>query len=281
MHIATNPDQLAMAVVAAVAMLQRALTVSYGELVGLLLPTPVHVLMAVILLGDGVVMLWRARRPRDVYLVDYGCFLGEPQHRITFAMALEHAHHMTASLIDSESADFMVRLYERSEIGEETSVPDSFRYMPPERGIAASREEAELVIFSAVDKALARTALNPDDIDALVVACSFTTLTPAFADAVVNRYRLRADVRSVNLSGMGCSGALICVGLARSLLQVAPPGARVLIVATEILSSMFYAGTKRETLVPNVLFRMGAAAMIMSNSAERPRFRLGPVVRAR
>jgi len=194
-------------------------------------------------------------------------------------MALEHTHHMTAPLIDSESADFMVRLYERSGIGEETSVPDSFRYMPPERGIAASREEAELVIFSAVDKALARTALNPDDIDALVVACSFTTLTPAFADAVVNRYRLRADVRSVNLSGMGCSGALICVGLARSLLQVAPPGARVLIVATEILSSMFYAGTKREMLVPNVLFRMGAAAMIMSNSPERARFRLGPVVR--
>jgi len=95
----------------------------------------------------------------------------------------------------------------------------------------------------------------------------------------VNRYRLRADVRSVNLSGMGCSGALICVGLARSLLQVAPPGARVLIVATEILSSMFYAGTKREMLVPNVLFRMGAAAMIMSNSPECARFRLGPVVR--
>ena len=42
---------------------------------------------------------------------------------------------------------------------------------------------------------------------------------------------------------------------------------------------MFYAGTKREMLVPNVLFRMGAAAMIMSNSTERARFRLGPVVR--
>ncbi|XP_039818574.1 3-ketoacyl-CoA synthase 6-like [Panicum virgatum] len=259
-------------------MLQRAWTVSYGELVGLLLLTPVHVLMVVILLGAGMAMLWRARRPRDVYLVDYGCFLGEPHHRITFAMAVEHAHLMT-SLIDNESASFMVRLYERSGIGEETSVPDSFRYMPPEQGIEASREEAELVIFSAVDKALARAALNPDGIDALVVACSFTTLTPVFADAIVNRYKLRADVQSVNLSGMGCSGALICIGLAKSLLQVAPPGRRVLIVATEILSSMFYAGTKREMLVPNVLFRMGAAAMIMSNSPERARFRLGPVVR--
>ena len=238
--------------------------------------------MAVILLGAGVVMLWRARRPRDVYLVDYGCFLGEPQHRVPTATATEHARLMPY-LVDSESLDFMLRLHERSGIGEETSIPDSLRYMPPDRGVAASRAEAELVIFSAVDSALARAApalpRGAADIDALVVACSFTTLAPEFADLVVNRYGLRADVRTVNLSGMGCSGALICVGLAKNLLQVAPPGTRALVVTTELLSSMFYPGTKREMLVPNVLFRMGAAAMIMSNSAERARFRLGPVVR--
>lgn len=96
---------------------------------------------------------------------------------------------------------------------------------------------------------------------------------------MANRYKLRADVRSVNLSGMGCSGALIAVGLARNILRVAPPGSHVLIVATEILSSMLYTGTKREMLVPNVLFRMGAAAMIMANSPDRARFWLGPIVR--
>ncbi|KAJ1289355.1 hypothetical protein BS78_02G157900, partial [Paspalum vaginatum] len=151
---------------------------------------------------------------------------------------------------------------------------------PPDRSIDAAREEAQLVIFSAVDKAFARAAtLDPADIDTVIVACSFTTHTPVFADVIANRYKLRADVRSVNLSGMGCSGALICIGLARNLLRVAPPGRHVLIVATEILSSMFYQGTKREMLVPNVLFRMGAAAMIMSNSPDRARFRLGPIVR--
>ncbi|RCV33551.1 hypothetical protein SETIT_7G091500v2 [Setaria italica] len=261
---------------AVVAALQRAwVLVSHGELVGLL--TPLHVVMA-FTLGAGVVMLWRVCRSRDVYLVDYGCFLGEPRHRVPFAMALEHGRLMTW-FVDDESTKFMVRLYERSAIGEETSVPDSYRYMPPERGVEASREEAELVIFSAVDKAFARSTLNPGDIDTLIVTCSFTTLTPEFADVIVNRYKLRAEVRSVNLSGMGCSGALICVGLAKNLLQVAPPGSHVLIVATEILSSMFYTGTKREMLVPNVLFRMGAAAIIMSNSPERARFRLGPIVR--
>lgn len=267
--------QLAVVVAAAMAVLQRAWTASTDLFVGLLLP--VHILMVVILVS-GIAMLWRASRARDVYLVDYGCFLGEPRYRIPSAMALEHARLMT-DLIEEESADFMARLHERSGIGEETSVPDSFRYMPPVRGVEASREEAELVIFSAVDKVLARTTVNPEDIDTLIVACSFTTLTPAFADVVLNKYKLRADVQSVNLSGMGCSGALICVGLAEKLLQAAPPGKHVLIIATEILSSMLYNGTKREMLVPNVLFRMGAAAMIMSNSSERARFRLGPIVR--
>ncbi|KAL5223482.1 hypothetical protein ABZP36_010121 [Zizania latifolia] len=270
--------QLAMAVAAAVAMLERAWEVSYGVLVGLL---PVHVvnIMLVILLGAGVAVAFRVlRRRREVYLVDYGCFLGEPCHRVPFAMALEHGRLMK-NLIDEECTNFMVRLHERSGIGEETSVPDSIRYMPPERGIEASREEAELVVFSAVDKVLARTGLSPEDIDTLIVACSFTTPTPSFADVVVNRYNFRADVRSVNLSGMGCSGALIAIGLAKNLLNAGPPGKRVLIVATEILSSMFYTGTKREMLVPNVLFRMGAAAMIMSNSPENARFRLGPIVR--
>uniref|UniRef100_A0A0A9BAQ9 very-long-chain 3-oxoacyl-CoA synthase n=1 Tax=Arundo donax TaxID=35708 RepID=A0A0A9BAQ9_ARUDO len=42
---------------------------------------------------------------------------------------------------------------------------------------------------------------------------------------------------------------------------------------------MLYTGTKREMLVPNVLFRMGAAAMILSNSPARARFQLGPIVR--
>lgn len=267
-----------MAVAPAGAVLESASwTFNNGVLAGLL---PVHVLMLVILLGAAglAILLWRLHRAREVYLVDYGCFLGEPRHRIPFATALEHGRLMN-DLIDEESLRFMVRLHEKSAIGEETSVPDSFRCIPPDRSMEASRQEAELVIFSAVDKALARSKLRPEDIDTVIVACSFTTVTPVFADVVVNRYKLRDDVRSVNLSGMGCSGALIATGLARNLLRVAPPGRHVLVVATEILSSMLYTGTKREMLVPNVLFRMGAAAMIMTNSPERARFRLGPIVR--
>ncbi|KAK3164523.1 hypothetical protein QOZ80_1AG0020460 [Eleusine coracana subsp. coracana] len=234
--------------------------------------------MLTILGAGALATLWRIWRPRDVYLVDYGCFRGEPSYRLPIASAIEHGRHMS-DLITEENVKFMIRLHERSGIGEETSIPDSYRYLPPERSIEAAREEAELVILSAVDDVFARTTVKPEEIDALIVACSFTTLTPTFSDRIVNRYKLRADVQSVNLSGMGCSAALIEIGLARNLLRVGPTGKHVLVVSTEILSSQFYMGSKREMLVPNVLFRMGAAALIMSNSPERARFRLGTVVR--
>ncbi|GJN18720.1 hypothetical protein PR202_gb05913 [Eleusine coracana subsp. coracana] len=152
--------------------------------------------------------------------------------------------------------------------------------MPPYRSLHAAREEAELVIFSAIDDVFGKcSVVKPQDIDAVVVNCSIFAPTPAFVDMIVNRYKLRPDVRNVNLSGMGCSAGLVSVGVAKNILQVAPPGTHVLIVSTEILSSQNYVGKEREMLLPNCIFRMGAGAMILSNSPDHARFKLGRVVR--
>uniref|UniRef100_A0ACD6ACR9 Uncharacterized protein n=1 Tax=Avena sativa TaxID=4498 RepID=A0ACD6ACR9_AVESA len=240
---------------------------------------PVHVLTAAIL-AAGVCKMWRVRRARDVYLVEYACFRPKPCYRTPFATCLEHAHLMPY-LADEESIEFGMRLLQRSGLGEETCAPVAYHYMPPDRSLLASREEAELVIFGAVEELFARTApaITPADIDVLIVNCSVFTPVPVLADMVVHRYGLRADVKTVNLSGMGCSAGLISVGLARNVLQAAAPGTRVLIVSTEILSSQYYEGSERSMLLPNCLFRMGAAAMIMSSSADQARFRLRHAVR--
>ncbi|CAO2165116.1 unnamed protein product [Urochloa humidicola] len=240
---------------------------------------PVHLLTAAILTA-AVAKLIRARWPRDVYLVEYGCFRPRPCFRAPFATCREHVHLLPYLLADKESQSFAIRLLERSGLGDETCVPDSYHYMPPDRSLAAAREEAEVVIFSAIDDVFAKaSAVTPADIDVLIVNCSIFTPTPVFTDMVVNRYALRAGVRTVNLSGMGCGAGLISIGLARNLLQVAPPGTHVLTVSTEILSSQYYVGSERAMLLPNCLFRMGAAATILSNSPERARFRLGRIVR--
>lgn len=215
---------------------------------------PVHALMVLLLM---MILAAKMRRRREVYLVEYGCFGPKSCYRTPFATCLEHAHLMPY-LVDEESVAFAMRLLERSGLGEETCVPDAYHYMPPDRSLRASREEAELVIFSAVDDVFAKTTtvIKPCDIDVLIVNCSIFTPTPVFADMVVNRYKLRDDVKSVNLSGMGCSAGLVSVGLAKNILHAAPLGTRVLVVSTEILSSQYYVGTERAMLLPNCLFRM-------------------------
>ncbi|XP_066308958.1 3-ketoacyl-CoA synthase 6-like [Miscanthus floridulus] len=270
---------LAMVAVAFVAAaLRRAWPVSIDDLAGSLRAVPPVRILTAVILTAGVAQLRRLHRPRDVYLVEYGCFRPKPCFRAPFATCLEHAHYLPYQ-VDPESVSFSIRLLERSGIGEETCLPNSYHYMPPDRSLEAAREETQDVIFSAVDEVFARTSVRPEEIDVLIVNCSIFTPTPVFVDMVVNRYKLRPDVQSLNLSGMGCGAGLVNIGLARHLLQVAPPGTHVLTVSTEILSSQYYIGSERAMLLPNCLFRMGAAATILSNLPERARFRLGRIVR--
>lgn len=97
---------------------------------------------------------------------------------------------------------------------------------------------------------------------------------------IVNHYKLREDIQSYNLSGMGCSAGLISVSLARDLLQVRKGTA--LVVSTEIITPNWYAGNHRAMLLPNCLFRMGGATVVLSNrrrGARRAKYRLLHVVR--
>ncbi|GJN12936.1 hypothetical protein PR202_ga31263 [Eleusine coracana subsp. coracana] len=271
-----NNNVLAIAAVAVAASVLRAVSID-DLLHHLHAMRPVHVL-TVVMLTAALAKLMLMRRSKDVYLVEYGCFRPRPWFRAPLATCREHVHLMPF-LVDKDDVAWGMRLLERSGLGEETCVPYAYHYLPPDSSLAASREEAELVIFSSVDDVFARSGVKPAEIGVVIVNCSILTPTPAFTDMIVRRYEMRSDVRSLNLSGMGCSARLISVGLAKNILQVAPPGTHVLVVSTEILSSQYYVGTERAMLLPNCLVRMGAAAMILSNSPERARFRLGYVVR--
>ncbi|CAA2958761.1 3-ketoacyl- synthase 6-like [Olea europaea subsp. europaea] len=99
---------------------------------------------------------------------------------------------------------------------------------------------------------------------------------------VVNKYKLRSNIESYNLSGMGCSAGLISMDLARDLLQ-AHPNAYALVVSTEIITPNYYQGSERAMLLPNRLFRMGGAAILLSNKnrdKHRAKYRLVHVVRS-
>nr|CAB3467734.1 unnamed protein product [Digitaria exilis] len=136
-----------------------------------------------------------------------------------------------------------------------------------------------MIIFTVIDDLFAKTRVEPNKIDILIVNCSVTTTIPSMADMIINRYKLRSDVRNMQLSGMGCSAGLIAVGLARNLLQTIPYGSCALVVSTEILTGNFYLGKKRGMQLTNMLFRMGGAAVLLSTSSANARFELMHLVR--
>ncbi|XP_062227580.1 3-ketoacyl-CoA synthase 6-like [Phragmites australis] len=180
-----------------------------------------HILLILFFLATAVIV-YIMQRPRTVYLIDYACFRATYNYRVPFASFVEHFRQDTH--FSESSIRFVTRLLERSGLGEETCLPTTSQYINPFQHctLKAARDEAELVVFSAIDDLFAKTSIAPVSIDILVINCSGFNPTPALPDMIVNKYKMRSDIRNVHLSGMGCSAGLISIELAKNLLQAMP-----------------------------------------------------------
>ena len=101
-------------------------------------------------------------------------------------------------------------------------------------------------------------------IGVVIVSCSCFAPTPSMAAMLVNKFSMRNDVLTYNLSGMGCSSSLVCVDMASHLLK-ALPNTLILIVNHENITKNFYTGNETSMLYTNVLFRAGGAASLLTN----------------
>ncbi|XP_020165056.1 3-ketoacyl-CoA synthase 5-like [Aegilops tauschii subsp. strangulata] len=237
---------------------------------------PIHLLLAVILLVITTTVCLALRR-RAVYLVNYACFRPSSNLRLTKATFLEHAH--LSPLFDDSTVNFIATILERSGMSDQTCAPPVHHYIEPYCRLDEARAEGELVVFSVIDDLMAKTRINSDAIGALITNCSAFSPVPSMADMIVNRYKLRGDLRVINLSGMACSAAVTSVGLASNMLQVMPWGSHVLVVSTETIGPSYYAGNKRSMQLVNILFRIGGAAKLLSTSKSKARFHLGHFTR--
>ncbi|CAM0955836.1 unnamed protein product [Alopecurus aequalis] len=238
---------------------------------------PMHLTLLAGIIPAVMAAAYLMNRPRAVYLMDYACFLPPPSWRFPASTFVEHGHHMP--FFDGPSVRFMERTFDRSGLGNDTSLPPAEQCIPPCINLDKCRGEAELVVFSAIDDLFAKTGTTPNLIDVVVINCSVFAPVPSLADMIVHRYGLRSDVRSVNLSGMGCSAGVISAGLAAGLLQAMPHGSRALVVSTETITPNFYVGKERAMQLSNVLFRVGGAAALLSTSRDKARFRLAHLLR--
>ncbi|MCD9560604.1 hypothetical protein HAX54_019321 [Datura stramonium] len=87
---------------------------------------------------------------------------------------------------------------------------------------------------------------------------------PSLFCMIVNHYKMNENVLSYNLSGMGCTAGLLVVRLANQLLQV-HKGTYALILSIENTTHCCYFGNDHSKLIPNCTFRVGGAAILLSN----------------
>ncbi|GAB4832912.1 3-ketoacyl-CoA synthase 11 [Ancistrocladus abbreviatus] len=206
--------------------------------------------------------LYFVTRPRPVYLVNFSCYKPGKSQKCSREYFMEKSK--LAGVFSEETLSFQRKILERSGLGESTYLPDALHNTPPNPTMLAARREAEEVMFGAIDELLAKTSVNPKDIGILVVNCSLFNPTPSLSAMIINHYKLRGHITSYNLGGMGCSAGLISIDLSKQLLQV-HPNSYALVVSMENITLNWYLGNDRSMLVSNCLFRMGGAAILLSN----------------
>ncbi|GAB2284888.1 3-ketoacyl-CoA synthase 11 [Dionaea muscipula] len=206
--------------------------------------------------------LYFLTRPRPAYLVNFACYKPEDARRCPKQIFMERSS-LTGSFT-KENLDFQRKILERSGLGDDTYLPEAVLRVPPNPCMAEARKEAETVMFGALDELFAKTNVKPKDIGILIVNCSLFNPTPSLSAMVVNHYKLRGNIISYNLGGMGCSAGLISIDLARQLLQV-HPNSYAVVISMENITLNWYFGNDRSMLVSNCLFRMGGAAILLSN----------------
>ncbi|GAB2280073.1 separase/separin [Dionaea muscipula] len=213
-------------------------------------------------------MLMSRQARKVMYLVEYACCVPPASYRMTLATFIRQAKLFMGDR--EEEADFVRKMVERSGLGDDTHLPPPLHRTPAPNNISFNDcvLEAKTTIFTTMDALFEKTGLNPSkDVDILIVNSCIFCPTPSLAALVVNRYRMRTDIRSFNLGGMGCSAGMISIGIARDLLQ-AHPNSNAVVVSLEVISSCMYGGSDKSMLLPCCLFRVGGAAIFLSNKTD-------------
>lgn len=168
-------------------------------------------------------------RPLPVYLLEYSCYRPDPDYRCSLELC--EYFGLRSRRFSAESANFMRAIYSKSGLGEETYGPPYLFQRDLDSKFPFAICEADDGMCSAVASLLSKTAVATEKISTLIVACSMFSPAPSLTSRLVNRFGFRSDIKSYNLSGMGCSAGTLGMDLAAKILRRSPGYA--LLVVTE------------------------------------------------
>lgn len=224
-----------------------------------------------------VVTVWVLTKPRPVHLVDFVVYSPPDRNKVPHEMFIRHSRHF----FNDEALAFQEKLLTRTGLGQETYFPNGVLKLPPSLTMEDAREESRMVLFGCLEALFKRTGVQPQEVDILIVNCSLFNPTPSLSAMVVNKFKMRSNIRSFNLAGMGCSAGVISIDLAKDLLQVHKNSVAV-VCSFENITQNWYRGLEKSMLVTNTLFRMGGAAVMLSNRPDlvaRAKYQLYATVR--
>jgi 3-ketoacyl-CoA synthase len=168
-----------------------------------------------------------------------------------------------------EKHDFVSKIFLASGISTtRTAVPACVQptlTAEPKTDLNSAQAECRMVYGQVISEVLRKTGLAAADIDILITNTSIYCPTPSIASMVINMFSMREDVQAYHMCGMGCAFGVVGLNLVRDMLA-AHPGKICLFVSSEIITSAFYPGHRKESLVTNALFRMGGTASILTNN---------------
>ncbi|KAK6933259.1 3-Oxoacyl-[acyl-carrier-protein (ACP)] synthase III, C-terminal [Dillenia turbinata] len=197
------------------------------------------------------------------YIMHYECFKPSEDRKINTELSGNIIKRNKN--LGHEEYKFLLRAIVNSGIGEETYGP---------RNIIAGQEECptladgilemEEFFYDTLNKLFSKTAVSPSDIDILVVNVSMLATVPSLSARIVNHYKMRADIKTFNLSGMGCSASLISIDLVQSIFKL-HKNMFALVITSESIAPNWYSGKDKSMILSNCLFRSGGCSILLTN----------------
>ncbi|CAL0300478.1 unnamed protein product [Lupinus luteus] len=202
-------------------------------------------------------------RGQSCYMLAYECFKPPEDTKLDTDSAARIV--LRNKNLGLEEFRFLLKTIVSSGIGESTYCP---------RNVIEGREEcprlhdayAEIdeIMFDTLDNLFKRTGFSPSEIDILVVNVSLFSPSPSLTSRIINRYKMREDIKSFNLAGMGCSASVVAIDVVQQLFKTYKNSIGV-VVSTEDLGAHWYCGKDKMMMLSNCLFRSGGCSMLFTN----------------
>lgn len=227
-----------------------------------------------------LINIFEKRRHQNCYILDYQLYKPSDVRKLSTELSGDIIRRNEN--LGLNEYKFLLKAIVGSGIGEETYAPKMvFEGNEENPSHQDAIMEMEEFFEDSIGKLFQRTGIRPDTIDVLVVNVSMLTCMPSLSGRIVNRYKMREDIKTYSLSGMGCSASLISINLVQSVFK-SKKNQVALVVTSECLTPNWYTGNDRSMILSNCLFRTGGCAMILTNKpslVHKSMFKLKVLVR--